>query len=111
MIGVIFKFGNELVQVRLDGDNCFFSSTNYGGAFVPLDPRYIRFSKVGVIKEFPDLKDRTDWSEEALKRFKDKLKSMNTEEEKVKYIIEDLKKFGYVPMYSQRQGHRTKKLQ
>ena len=33
-----------------------------------------------------------------------------TDEERVDYIIDDLKKWGYIPLYKQRQGHRPEKI-
>lgn len=108
MIGVLFQFGNDVIEVRVDGTNCFFRSTQYGGSFATIDGLHL--DKRGVIKEFPDLKDRDDWKLEAIKRFKRKLKELKTEEERVNYVIDDLKKWGYVPTHIQKKGHRIKKI-
>ncbi len=107
-IGTIFQFGAEMIEVRIDGNNCLFRTKDYGGALYPIDN--LRLDKAGVIKEFPDLKDNEDWSEEAIKRFKEKLKGMKTMRKKMDYVVEDLKKYGYKPMYEQQDGCRTRKL-
>ena len=107
-IGTLFEFGSEVIEVRIDGNNCLFRTKDYGGAFHPIDN--LRLDKSGVVKEFPDLKDNKDWREEAIKRFKEKLTNMKSEKEKMDYVKEDLKKYGYKPIYSQRDGHRPQKI-
>ena len=108
MIGIIFQFCSEYVEVRVDGNNCLFKTGQFGGAFAPIDG--LKLDKGGVMKEFPDLVGNDDWREEAVKRFKEKIKNMDTEMDKINYIKEDLTKFGYVPMFLQQQGHRIKRL-
>jgi len=92
----------------VDGNNCLFKTGQFGGAFAPIDG--LKLDKSGTMKEFPDLVGNDDWREEAVKRFKDNIKKMDTEMDKINYIKEDLIKFGYVPMYLQQKGHRVKKL-
>jgi len=108
MIGVIFEYGSEIVEVRIDHSNCYFRTGQFGGALSPIDS--IKIDKAGSIKEHPDLKDRVDWKEETIKRFKKKLKSYDTEMERVEYVIKDLSKIGYKPIYIQRDGHRPQKI-
>lgn len=108
MIGIIFKFGFERVEVRIDKTNCYFRTGQFGGALVPIDS--IKIDKAGSIKEHPDLADRTDWKEETIKRFKEKLKELKTENERMKYVIDDLSKKGYEPLYIQRDGYRPQKI-
>jgi len=107
-LGTIFEFGSEVIEVRIEGNNCLFRTKDYGGALHPIDN--LTLNKAGVIKEFPDLKDNKDWREEAIKRFKKKLKTMKSEKQRMDYVIEDLKKYGYKPMFTQRDGHRTIKI-
>ncbi len=107
-IGIIFEFGSEIIEVRIIGTNCLFKTKDFGGASYPIDN--LRLEKTGVIKEFPDLKDKDDWREQAIKRFKEKLKNMKTEQERIDYVKEDLKKYGYRPKYIQRDGHRVQKI-
>jgi len=78
MVGVIFQFGSEIVEVRVQDSNCFFRTSNFQ-QFATIEG--LKLDKAGVIKEFPDLNDKEDWRQEAIKRFKDKLKTMKTEKE------------------------------
>ena len=107
MIGVIFSFGTETTEVRVDRTNVYFR-TSASQSFGTIDG--MKLDKSGTIKEFPDLKDKTDWQRIARERFKEKIKNFNSEEARVKYIIEDLQKFGYIPLYIQKQGFRPQKL-
>jgi len=104
--GIVFKLGSEVIEVRVQDSSVYFRTP--GSQFADIGG--LSLNKVGVVKEFPDLKDNKEWKQEAIKRFKEKIKNMKTETEIVKYVIDDLKKFGYVPMYSQRNGHRPTKL-
>lgn len=108
MIGTIFEYAGEIVEVRIIDTNCLFRTQNFGSSFVSIDG--IKLDKAGSIKEHPDLKDREDWKEETIKRFKEKIKSYPTEDKRMKYVIEDLKKHGYIPRYMQKQGFRRIKL-
>ena len=108
MIGTIFEFAGEIVEVRINDTNCLFRTKQFGGALAPIDS--IKLDKEGSIKEHPDLKDREDWREETIKRFKKKIKSYDNEKQRMKYIIEDLKKYGYKPMYIAIDGMRPKKI-
>ena len=104
MIEIIFYFGTEIVMVRIRGNHVTFCTSTNGNVEATIEG--IKLSKAGVIKEFPDLKDRDDWKVEAINRFKDKIRAFTTEEAVAEYVIEDLKKFGYVPKFKQKQGFR-----
>ncbi len=106
MIGIVFQFGADIVEVRIK-DNVMFFRTSQFTNFGDIDG--IKLNKVGVLREFPDLKDKEDWMNIARQRFKDKIKTMKTEREQANYVIEDLTKYGYKPMYEQVQGFRPKK--
>jgi hypothetical protein len=108
MIGVIFDFGGEPVEVRVHGYNCFFRTKQTFGALAPIEA--LKLDKKGVVKEHPDLENDEEWRTKAITRFKDKLKEYNTEMERIKYLINDLKKYGYKPLYFQRDGHRPVKV-
>jgi len=108
MIGIIFQFASETIEVRIIGKQCLFRTGSFGGAFASLEN--LKLSRIGAIKEFPDLKDKENWKEEVIKRFNKKLADMKTEKERAEYVIEDLKKYGYVPLYLQEKGFRIKKL-
>lgn len=107
MIGIIFKFNSEIVEVRIKDSNVFFR-TSQSQQFATIEG--IKLDKNGVVKEFPDLKDSKDWKKESIKRFKEKIKEMKTEKEQAQYVIDDLTKFGYQPLYLQKQGFRPVKL-
>jgi hypothetical protein len=107
MIGVIFSFGTEIIEVRVNDKSVYFrnsASPNFGS----IDT--LKLDKSGVIKEFPDLKDKDNWASEARGRFREKINDLKTEEARIKYIIDDLSKFGYKPMYMQKQGFRPRKI-
>ena len=108
MIGVIFKFNSDNIQVVVDGTNCGFRTGEFGGALVPIDS--LRIDKAGSIKEHPDLENDAEWKEKTIERFKQKIKELNTEAGRMKYIVNDLKRYGYVPTYMQRSGHRPVKI-
>jgi hypothetical protein len=103
MIGVIFQFGSEIVEVRVQDSNLFFRTQNsqqFG------DISGLKLDRSGVMKEFPDLIDKEDWRKQAQDRLKEKIKQMKNEEERIKYVIEDLSKFGYKLYAMQKQGFR-----
>jgi len=108
MIQIIFGFANDKVIIIVDGNNIRFGNTSFGAVTANIDG--LRLSYEGVCREHPDLELNENWHEEAIKRFKEKIKSYKTEEEIVQYLIEDLKNYGYIPEQMQRKGHRPVKL-
>ena len=108
MIDIIFELNSSFIQVRVIDNTCYFRTGDYGGALVPIDQ--LKIDKSGSIKEHPDLKDDKEWKEKTIKRFKEKIRQLKSETERTKYVIDDLKKYGYVPKYMQRVGHRKIKI-
>ena len=108
MIGVIFQFGGDVIETRIEGTSVYFRSTVYGTSFVTIDNLYL--DKANVIKEFPDLEGDEFWRMKAIQRFKDEMKKLGTENKISDYLINDLKKYGYVPKYKQRAGFRVEAL-
>ena len=109
MIGLICDYCGELIEIRLDNRSLYFKTVaTHNLGYAPIEG--IRLSKEGCIKEHPDLKDRSDWREESIKRLKEKLKEFQTETQAMEYIILELKKIGYKPLYKQRPGFRVEKL-
>ena len=106
MIGLIFSFGTETIEVKIEKPNIFFRTSQFQ-QFGDIDG--IKLNKQGVIKEFPDLKDNKDWEKITRERFKKKVKTMKTEKEIVDYVIKELTKYGYKILYSQEKGFRVKK--
>jgi len=107
LIGLIFKLGSEIVEIRVEKNNILFRNNQTNGMFTTIDG--LQLNKQGVIKEHPDLKDNDNWQNIARERFKEKIKKIDTEMERADYIIEDLKKFGYKPIARQRKGFRVEK--
>ena len=107
-MNILFNFMNEKVLIEISGNNVFFSHQNFGAVKSEIDN--LKLDYKGVCREFPDLETRDDWREEAIKRFKKKIKSLNTDDEKADYIIKDLKKFGYIPLFKQKKGFRPEKI-
>ena len=107
MIGIVFQFAGDAVEVRIK-DNVVFFRTSEHQRFGDIDG--LKLNKVGVLREFPDLKDKDDWQKQARERFKDKIKKMKTEREQADYVIEDLRGHGYTPMFEQVQGFRERRI-
>lgn len=104
MIELMFEHLGEVILVRIEGQKVLFGSTAFGAVLADIEG--LKLDYAGVIKEHPDLKARSDWQQEAVRRFKEKIKSFKTEEERAEYIIEDLKKHGFIPKVKQRAGFR-----
>jgi hypothetical protein len=107
MIGVIFMYGPDMLEVRVDGNNITFRSGSQP-AWATIEG--LQLSHEGVIKEFPDLDGDSSWRTQAIERFKDKISSLKKETDKVAYIVEDLKKHGYCLKYMQKGGQRVKRV-
>lgn len=108
MIGLIFQYGAEIVETRIEGTSLWFRTSTFGSNFVPIDS--LHFSKEGVIKEHPDLEGDPLWKAKAIERFKAEMRKMGNEHKIAEYVISDLKKYGYVATYRQVAGHRLEKL-
>jgi len=106
MIGIIFRYANEYIEVVIDNHAMFFRDST--GKVSTIEG--LRLNYDGVIKEFPDLIDKEDWKKQAIKRFKMNIKKYKTEEEIVDYLVKDLGKCGYVLEAIQKKGHRVKKI-
>lgn len=105
MIGLIFEFAGDVVEVRVNGNQITFRTSSYSSFFVPIEA--LKLDRNGVEREFPDLKGNEEWREKAIGRFKSNIRTMANENKIAEYIIEDLKKFGYIPKFRQKQGHRV----
>jgi len=101
---LLFKFGNERIFIIIDGNRVKFGNTLFGSQVASIEGLKLNYQ--GVIREFPDLEHNQNWSEEAMKRFKQKIKSCKNEEEVADYLIDDLKKYGYIPYLKQKKGFR-----
>ena len=102
-----FKYANEVVDVIVTGNNLMFLDSS--GTITTVDG--LKISKDGVLKEFPDLKDDEEWKKKGLQRLKEHIKSFDTETKTMKYIKEELIKFGYEALYYTRAGFRSKRFE
>lgn len=68
----------------------------------------LQFNVSGIIKEFPDLKDKEipEMRKIALQRFKDHLDKMKSEKELIQYVYRELGKSGYIFKSIQKPGFR-----
>ena len=108
MITLLFGYAGDKVLITVDGVNVYFSSTAYGAQKATIDGLDLNYE--GVCREHPDLETNPNWKGIAISRFKEKIKKMETEQQRAKYLIEDLSKFGYIPEKQQRNGFRPTKI-
>ena len=104
MIELIFYYGTDIILIKINGNNVTFSNSAFGATQSTIEG--LKIDKVGAIKENPDLKDNPDWKKISIGRFKEKIKSILSEDGVADYIINDLRKFGYKPKYRQKNGFR-----
>jgi len=108
MIEILFDFGNENILVVIKGKTVLFGNTSYGAQLADISGLKLNYD--GVIKEHPDLKDRLDWQEEAALRFQDYISKLNSEEEVYRYILKELKPYGFNPKTKKQKGCRPVKI-
>jgi len=108
MIVLIMEFGTDVIMISIDGNDIRFGNSNQGIYTTTIEG--LRLDYKGVCKEFPDLIENANWKDEAIKRFKAHIKLLKTEDEKAKYIVEDLQRYGYIFKYKQRAGFRPQKI-
>jgi hypothetical protein len=107
MIQATFQMGGDMIVIEVKGnDVVFFDKGN--NLLSPIEG--LRFNRAGVIKEFPDLEFDNEWRAKAIERFRDKIKSFGSEDKAINYIITDLKKHGYSPLFKQRAGWRPERI-
>ena len=108
MISLMFGFGSEKILIIINGNKVEFANTSFGGQKTTIEG--LQLSHQGVIKEFPDLAKSENWRKEASFRFNEKVKSFDSEQEVADYLIQDLRKFGYIPEKIQKGGFRIEKI-
>lgn len=106
-IQATFSKASERMIVRIIGENVLFIDPQ-NNIIAPIEG--LSLNKQGTIKEYPDLKDDKDWKQKAIQRFIDKIKSFKTENERMDWVISEMKEMQYTPMYKQRQGFRTERI-
>ena len=106
-LGIQFTNGPEKILVKIRGADIKFVSSEQG--MVEASIEHLKLSHAGVVEEFPDLVDAPNWREQAIKRFKSKMKDYDTDAQRGDYIVAELSKHGYKPERWQMDGHRVKK--
>lgn len=99
------EFKNDFLIVRIRGNNVLFSNQSTNFQFYPIDNLVL--SKEGILKEHPDLKDLSDAEirQEAIRRVKEKIKLLSSEERIKDYIVNELKEH-YTLKKIRRDGFR-----
>lgn len=111
MILISFTEDNQLGIIKIDGNHIQYGKIFQGNLmFMSVDK--LKFKYNGIIKEFPDLKDKQEYEAQLIahERFKEKIIGMRNEDEVYEYVLSELKKFGCVPQYKQKKGFRKEKI-
>ena len=108
MITILFSKNNENIFVIIENKVVKFSSTSYGSKVYGIEGLKLDYN--GVIKEFPDLENEENWRDEAIKRFNNKIKEFETEDEIASYVISDLKMHNFIPISKIKKGFRNVKI-
>ena len=106
MIKGSFRLGGDVIEVIIKGNELLFFDISSG---LVTTIQGLKFSKSGVLKQFPDLKNEKEWKQIAMDRLKNHMKNLKTENDKMEYIKKELKDFGYEPLYKQRGGFRPQR--
>lgn len=96
MLNLVFDFSSELISIKIEGHTLLFASIK--GPIITYAPiEGLKFSERGIEDEFPDLKGKPfdQMKTEAIKRLKEKISNMKTEEEIMIFLKNDLAKHGY----------------
>jgi len=108
---LVFEFGGEYVFVIINGHNLLFSTsqTNFQ-QYAPIEG--LALKKAGILKQFPDLKDMEpgEMRAEAIRRFKEHVKTLENEYRIKDYVVDELTKQGYILKSTQIDGHRAQKV-
>jgi len=107
---MVFELAGEIVIVKIQGRNILFSnSATQFNQFVPLE--FLKLSKEGILKEFPDLKDKpeAEMRQEAIRRFKEYVKKLGGEKEICDYVRKEFENMGYKLKSIKKEGFREVK--
>jgi len=106
-IQAVFQKGSERVIIRVIGNNVLFIDLQ-NNLMAPIEG--LKISKQGVEREYPDLINDPEWRQKAIQRFVDKIKSFQTEDEKMNWLIKEMNDMGYIGLYKQKSGFRIEKI-
>jgi hypothetical protein len=109
MIQLIFEFLGDVELVIVDGHKVLFGNTSFGSKLATIDGLQLDYN--GVIREFPDLELEKDWRKIAIERFKKKINEFPSERDVALYVVDELKKFGHIPIKMQMDGFRWRKIE
>jgi len=103
---LIFEMADEVLIVKVKGHSILFSSSKTGlQNYFPFEA--LKLNEVGILKEFPDLKDSEDnIKHEAIKRFKKHIKNLGGEEQIKDYLEKELSEMGYSLRIIKKEGFR-----
>lgn len=105
-----FQQGTEIYKIRVMGTNLMFSRV-YGQYERGTTLEGLQLSVAGILKHYPDLenKEPVEMRTEAVKRFKEKIKQMKSEEEIKDYLKQDLASHGFKLLKWQKKGFREQR--
>jgi len=111
MRDLVFEFGTELVGIQINNKRIQFCKLQ-GGYYSYSPIEGLKLSVSGILKEFPDLKDKTKevMRRIAMKRFKKHIEGLKKESDIQEYLKKDLAKHGYKLKYVKRPGFRRKRV-
>lgn len=111
MRDLIFEFGAELVAIRINNKQIQFCKVQ-GGYYSYAPIECLKLSVSGILKEFPDLKNKSkeDMRKIAINRFKIHIQGLKTETDIQAYLKKDLAKHGYKLKYMKIAGHRKRRV-
>jgi len=102
-----FLKGSEVIVIKIVGKQIFFNIVQNG---VPMQTTIegLKLNPVTIVEEFPDLKGKpiVEIKKEGVRRFKEHIAGMNTQEEIKNYLEIDLRKHGFKLTMIHRLGHR-----
>lgn len=107
-IQIVFQKCSERIAVRIIRENILFIDLQTN-MMSPIEG--LNFTKKGVETEYPDLIGDKEWKQKAIQRFVDKIKKFESERERARWIIEEMKSMNYKPLYEQVNGFRPKKIE
>lgn len=107
MIQLLFEKASQRVGIEIKGENVVFFDFS---SMLKARMEGLKLNYEGVIKEHPDLKDNPEWQKITIDRLKEHIKKMNGEWERADYVIKELKKWQWKPLFMQREGFRPVKI-
>lgn len=111
MRDLVFEFGTELVAIQINNKELKFCQVQ-GGVYKYAPIEGLKLSVSGILKEFPDLKNKpkAEMRKIAIQRFKEHVKNLESEDDIQEYLKNDLFKHGYKLKYLRKAGFRRRKV-